>query len=136
MSTATPAAAGADPAFAADQAFFGALLAGDTGKLDELLAPEFLIVDVATGGVTDRAGFLEFVGSGQVRFAEIQPYAGETVVRCIGDVVIVVGRTRMTFSMPDATTVQVGSRYTHVFSAAAGRWQLVSAQGTQLREAA
>ena len=77
----------------------------------------------------------EFIGSGQVEFAEIRSYPDEAVVRRFGDVVVVVGRTRMSFTMPDATTVTVGSRYTHVFDALPdGRWQLASAQGTQIPE--
>jgi ketosteroid isomerase-like protein len=116
----------------ADRWFFDALLGADVAALDAVLAPEFLIVDVAAGAVTDRDAFIEFVASGAVRFTTIDSFPDEAVVRRFDNVTIVVGRTEMTFTMPDGTEVRAASRYTHVFVSSGGRWRLVSAQGTAI----
>ena len=42
----------------ADESFFQALLDRDVDALEQLLADRFLIVEVASGSVHDRAGFL------------------------------------------------------------------------------
>lgn len=52
-------------------AFFAGLLAADADALGQLLAPDFLIVDVARGGVTNRDEFVAAVRTGMVRFDEI-----------------------------------------------------------------
>ncbi|WP_028932528.1 YybH family protein [Pseudonocardia spinosispora] len=114
-----------------DRRFFDALLAADSAALDQVLAPEFLIVDVQAGGVTHRPEFLEFVVSGAVRFSRIESFPADAVVRVFGDTAVVVGRTAMELTMPDGTQVSAASRYTHVFVAERGHcWRLVSAQGT------
>jgi hypothetical protein len=46
-----------------DARFFRALLNRDVDSLRELLAPDFLIVDVNSGGLTSRADFLAAVDS-------------------------------------------------------------------------
>ncbi|MFC8528932.1 YybH family protein [Nocardia sp. NPDC057227] len=117
---------------AADRRFFDALLGADTAALEELLHPEFLIVDVAAGGVTARAEFVEFVGSAAVRFTRIDTDPAEATVREFGTTTVVVGRTAMEFTLPDGTAVTTASRYTHVFVSADGEFRLVSAQGTAI----
>ena len=122
-----------DDITATDGRFFDALLAADPGALDEVLAPDFLIVDVAAGGVTDRADFLAAVQAGAVRFDAIQSFPAEAVIRTYAGTAIVVGRTAMSFTLPDGAPVNAASRYTHVFVRAAdGRWRLASAQGTAI----
>jgi ketosteroid isomerase-like protein len=117
----------------ADAAFFDALLDGDVTDLEVLLAQEFLIVDVASGSVHDRAAFLEAISTGAVTFEEIETFAGETVFRPVGDGAgIVVGRTAMSFSDAEGRLTGVSSRYTHVFESDGPNWQLVSAQGTRI----
>ena len=121
---------------AADRAFFEALLSADEEALDSLLAPEFLIIDVSTAGVTRRPDFLSFVASAQVTFDVIETFPADSIVRELAGVVIVIGRTRMDFTMPDGTAVQAASRYTHIFTPTSnGEWQLASAQGTPIPNA-
>lgn len=121
---------------AADRAFFEALLSADEEALDALLAPEFLIVDVSTGGVTGRPDFLSFVASAQVTFDVIETFPADSIVREFAGAVVVVGRTRMAFTMPDGTAVQAASRYTHIFTPTSNdSWQLASAQGTPIPDA-
>ncbi len=119
-----------------DQRFFDALVAADTARLAELLADGFLLVAVNDGAVVDRAALLDAVAGGAVRFPAVRPFPDEAVVRRIGEVGVVVGRTAMNFTGDDGSTFTAGSRYTHVFARDAGAgWRLVSAQGTQITTA-
>ncbi len=121
-----------DAVAAADAALFAALLDRDLDALDRILAGEFLIVDVASGDVHQRAAFLEALESGAVTFHSIRAFTEEAVIRFAGaDVGIVVGRTEMSISAEDAS-IEVGSRYTHVFEREDGEWRLLSAQGTRI----
>ena len=115
-----------------DARFFQALLESDRDSLDELLAPDFLIVDVNAGGLTNRTDFLAAVDSGLVSFESIETSPEETVVREYPAAAIVIGTTAMRFQMADGSHVSVRSRYTHVFTRPKGKWQLASAQGTAL----
>lgn len=99
----------------AQWAFSAAVRAGDADRLDDLLASDFVIVDGASGGVHDRAAFLETVTNGSARVAPpAAEDAAEPLVRVYGV----------------DTAIVVGHGYTHVFRGLGGRWRLVSAQGT------
>ncbi|GAB3868834.1 hypothetical protein GCM10029964_126870 [Kibdelosporangium lantanae] len=110
---------------ARDQEFFDALVAADTERLDTLLADDFLLVGIADGAVVTKKDLLDAVSSGAVVFPAIQSFPGEAVVRQIGEVAVVVGRTTMSF-----TGFTAASRYTHVHT---GDGRLVSAQGTEIK---
>lgn len=117
----------------ADRAFFDALLVADAAALEDLLAADFLIVDVAAGAVTERAAFAAGVASRAVRFESIETTPSEARVRVYGEVAIVVGSTEMQLALPSGEALRAHSRYTHVFRRdAGGCWQLASAQGTQI----
>jgi ketosteroid isomerase-like protein len=115
-----------------DARFFSALLEADRDSLDELLAPDFLIVDVNAGGLTSRADLLAAVDSGLVSFESIETSPEDAIVREYPAAAIVIGTTAMRFRLADGSSVRVRSRYTHVFTQSDGNWQLVSAQGTAL----
>ena len=117
-----------DP-LAAEQEFFGALLAGKLEVLDRLLVDEFILVDVMRGGEITKAGLLAAVASGQAKFESIEP--SETRVRRFGSTAIVNGRTEMSGRV-GGTAFAVRSRYTHVYVEQQGRLRLASAQGTQI----
>lgn len=117
-----------------DQRFFDALTAGDAAVLDELLAPDFLIVAIDDGAVAGRADLVGLVKSGRLAFPSIESFPAEAVVRFAGEVAIVVGRTAMTFTAADGRAFTAGSRYTHVFQASPTGWQLLSAQGTKIAD--
>jgi ketosteroid isomerase-like protein len=118
---------------ASDDAFFGALLAADLTALADVLTEDFVIVDVMSGGVTERGALLEALASNVVRFVDIVRDAAEALVRTRPGVAIVIGRTEMTMRLgPDV--VRARSRYTHVFAEEDGRWRLLSAQGTSLAD--
>lgn len=124
----------ADQVTRTDAAFFQALLDQDVNALDGLLGDDFLIVQVGTGSVHSRSEFLAAVETGLVVFKTIDVDASDTIVRLYGGVAIVVGRTRMTMTAPDGSTVEAASRYSHVFATDGDEWRLVSAQGTAISE--
>jgi ketosteroid isomerase-like protein len=120
-----------------DQEFLDALVAADARRLGEVVDSDFLIVDVTSGAVTNRADFIALVESGQVVFKEVESFPSEAILRQFENTVVMIGRTRMSFTTPDGHLARVSSRYTHVFAATpSGNWQLVSAQGTALPEGA
>ena len=126
-------AAERDSILATDAAFFAALLSADARKLEDLLAEDFVIVDVNQGAVTARAPFIGFVASGAARFDAIDTTPADCVVRIYGDAAVVVGATAMRFKLEDGTSFAARSRYTHVFvRAPSGAWRLASAQGTPI----
>ncbi|GAA3202327.1 nuclear transport factor 2 family protein [Nonomuraea helvata] len=117
-----------------DQSFFDALVAGDLGVLEELLSDDFILVGLQDGAVADKRIVLDLVASGALEFPRIDSFPDEAIVRVIGNVGIVVGRTGMNVTNPDGTMYSAGSRYTHVYATGSpGAWRLTSAQGTAIR---
>ncbi|MFI7423647.1 YybH family protein [Nonomuraea sp. NPDC049684] len=117
-----------------DQSFFDALVADDHDRLRDLLADDFVLVGVEDGAVAGKDVLLDLVTSGSLQFPKIDSFPDEAIVRVIGDVGIVVGRTGMNFTNPDGSTFSAGSRYTHVYAVGHdGNWRLVSAQGTAIK---
>jgi ketosteroid isomerase-like protein len=122
----TPASEGA---LAVDQRFFQALRMADTAALAELLADDFLLIDVLQGGEISRSALIDAVRSGLLTFDVVD--VAESRVRRYGAVAVVTGRTRMGGRAGDQPW-SARSRYTHVFVEQRGRWRMVSAQGTQI----
>ncbi|MEV4390870.1 nuclear transport factor 2 family protein [Nonomuraea sp. NPDC049607] len=117
-----------------DQSFFDALVANDHDRLNDLLTDDFVLVGVEDGAVAGKGVLLDLVASGSLRFPKIDSFPDEAIVRVIGQVGIVVGRTGMNFTNPDGSTFSAGSRYTHVYASGGdGSWRLVSAQGTAIK---
>jgi ketosteroid isomerase-like protein len=129
----TSEAATRDALRATDRAFFHALVARDLPALEELLASDFLIVDVGSGGVHARDQLLDAVRDGSVVFDSIEEHPDDALTRREGDVGITVGRTSMSLASAGEPPARIDSRYTHVFRSSDGRWQLISAQGTPIR---
>jgi ketosteroid isomerase-like protein len=122
---------GTEAVLDADAAFFRALLAGDTDALRSLLADDFVIIDVMSGGVTPAADLIGALGAGFVRFTSVREVDEERSVRRSGDAAVVIGRTEMTVEIEGAP-VTARSRYAHVFVRDDDRWRLWSAQGTPI----
>jgi ketosteroid isomerase-like protein len=118
---------------ACDQDFFDALVAADGTGLTQLLADNFILVGIADGAVVTKTDLLAAVSCSAVVFSAVRSFPDEAVIRVIGEVGVVVGRTAMTFTGSDGTALTAGSRYTHVYARADGSWRLVSAQGTEIR---
>lgn len=121
------AASGAERA---EDEFFAALVAGDVRRIEEVLDEEFLIVDVMSGGVADRASFVAAVRDRLVEFERVALV--ERVTRRYGDTAIIVGRTEMSGTF-GGDGFAAASRYTHVLVCGGdGRWRLATAQGTRI----
>lgn len=116
-----------------DTAFFTALLRRDVPALEALLADDFVIVEVGTGSVHPRTAFLNAIRDGIVAFEAIETFPEEALVRHYTSIAIVVGRTNMSFGGADDSTFHAASRYIHVFRTDGDDWQLISAQGTPMR---
>src|SRR5262249_19790856 len=64
-----PKAMDSEPAvLAADKTFFSSLLTGAVGTLDQLLAADFLLVDVLRGAEVPKPVLLAALAAGQIRF--------------------------------------------------------------------
>jgi ketosteroid isomerase-like protein len=116
----------------AENGFFGALLAFDRAALSDLLAPDFVLIDVLTGTEIPREILVDAVGSRQLVFESIVRADGR--VRQYGDTAIVTGETRMRGRYSEQSFI-AHSRYTHVYVRGAAGWQLVTAQGTPIAPA-
>jgi ketosteroid isomerase-like protein len=114
---------------AADEQFFIALMQADSGALDRLLADDFILVDVLSGSVIEKALLVSLVGSGRLVFEAIQPVPAELRVRPYRNTGVVTGRTQMS-GRYEGSPWSARSRYTHVYVEQEGTWRLVSAQGT------
>ena len=114
-----------------ERRFFSALIRNQIA-LDELLSDDSLLIDVLSGSEVIKSELLAVLKSGQLRFEAIQPL--DSRVRFYNGTAIVTGSTRMTGHF-GADQFSVHSRYTHVYVKMVDEWQLVSAQGTQLRAA-
>ena len=115
----------------ADHQFFDALTAGDLAKLEALLTDDFVLIDVMGGSEIDKSALLSAMRSGTLKFLSIVP--GESRVKVVGEVAIVVGTTRMRGSF-EGNVFETGSRYTHIFVRAGDAWRLTAAQGTRLNQ--
>ena len=118
----------ADPV-TAEQQFFSALTSADLHSLDQILAVDFLLIDVMSGSEVTKTALMDVLRSGMLKFEVILPL--EKRVRLYETTAIVTGRTQMN-GMFNGERFTLNSRYTHVYVEHHGRWQLVSAQGTQI----
>jgi hypothetical protein len=117
---------------AAERRFFTALVEGNLNDLEEVLANDFLLIDVMSGSEVPRAAMLDVLRSGQLKFESIEP--AEARVRRYGATAVITGRTEMSMRFGE-TALAARSRYTHVFVEQGGRWRMVAAQGTQIAPA-
>jgi len=109
--------------------FFQALLTNNAGALRDLLARDFILVDVFKGAEIDKASFIAVLETGQLKFEKIERPGSR--IRRYKNVAVVVGQTHMAGQFA-GNPFAVGSRYTHVYVQMAGPWLMVSAQGTPI----
>jgi len=96
---------------------------GDVRRFDQLLADDFMCSN-PDGSLIDRKAFLEQTAK-PVTISGLE--AHDVVVRLLGDVAIVHGRT--TYTAADG--VAGAGRYTDVWARRDGRWLAVSAHVTR-----
>ena len=111
-----------------EREFFAALLQADLEALERVLADDFLLIDVMRGAEITKASLLGVLGSGQLRFEDIEPT--DQRVRLYRATAVVTGRTRMRGRF-GGTPFAALSRY-HVYVEQYGRWRLVAARGTPI----
>lgn len=114
---------------AAEAAFFDALVRGSREQLEDVLGPDFVLIDVMSGSEIPRAALVDLVGSGQLIFDSIERL--EARVRLYTGMAVVTGATRLS-GRYDGQSFGAHSRYTHVYEKTPDRWRLVSAQGTPI----
>ncbi len=117
-----------DP-LAADHQFFTAMVQGDLAVLDEILADDFVLIEVMKGSEVSKSDLLEVLRSGQLKFQTIEPF--DNRVRLYQTAAVVTGRTKMSGRFGE-TPFSTSSRYTHVYVRQPDRWRMVSAQGTPI----
>lgn len=117
-----------DP-LATDHQFFSALIQDDMAALDQILADDFVLIEVMGGSEVSKSGLLEVLRSGQLKFQTIEP--ADNRVRLYQTAAIVTGRTEMSGRFGE-TPFSTSSRYTHVYFRQPDRWRMVSAQGTPI----
>jgi ketosteroid isomerase-like protein len=110
-----------------ERRFFSALI-GQVAALDELLADDFLLIDVFSGTEVTKRDLLGVMRSGELKFEEIK--RNEWRVRFYNGTAVVTGSTKMQGRF-GGEPFAVSSRYTHIYAKLVDEWQLVSAQGTR-----
>jgi len=118
---------------ASEEAFFAGLLAGDATALEQVLAEDFILVEVLNGDVVPRAGLLEALRAGDLVFMSVARDETEVLIRHRPGVAVVVGHTHMAMRYLGVQAV-TGSRYTHVYVYEDQCWRLLTAQGTGLSD--
>lgn len=117
-----------DP-LAAEKQFFSALLGAKQEALDQVLADDFILIDVMSGSEISKPALLGAIASGTVQFESIEVI--ESKVRSFPHTAVVTGSTQMRVRFGEAP-FSAHSRYTHVYVEQQGRWRLVAAQGTPI----
>jgi ketosteroid isomerase-like protein len=112
-----------------DRQFFSALIAGSLENLSQILADDFIMIEVMGGSEVTKSSLLGAMESGQLEFETVEP--AEMRVRTYQTTAVVTGRTQMSGRFA-GTPFAVSSRYTHVYVEQQGRWRLAAAQGTQI----
>jgi len=115
---------------AAEDAFFSALVTGQTKRLQDVITDDFLLCDVMRGGLIPGKDLIAAMESGALKFNAIVPLSA-TLTRVHGTTAVVTGETRMNGSF-QGQPWEAHSRYTHVYIEDSGRWRLLSAQGTPI----
>lgn len=112
---------------ALEQQLAAAWVGGDRAFIEELLAPEWTVIDI-TGRVLTRDDVLEET-FGSADRSILSMDVDDMEVRLLGTVAIVRGRTRATGSYR-GEAASVTLRFTDVFHDRDGRWTIVASQGT------
>jgi ketosteroid isomerase-like protein len=106
---------------------FKAMVNGDVGTLERLLAVELSDIGT-TGRIEDKHAFLYGIKSGKTKYSSIIP--SERQVHVMGTVATVIGVAVVRGE--DAQGGDIGIRYTTVYVLRDGRWQMVAWQSTSI----
>lgn len=112
----------------ADETRIYAMLAADTGALDDMLAPDCVYVH-SNGVAQTKAQFLAALKSGQLKYVAVR-YTTPPRVRLHGEAAVLQGAAQIEVVGPDGKTVKPTLLVTAVYAMINDRWQLVSYQST------
>jgi len=118
---------------ASEEAFFAGLLAGDATALEQVLAEDFILVDVLNGDVVPRAGLLEALRAGDLVVMSVARDEADVLIRHRSGLAVVIGRTHTVMRYLGVQTA-TGSWYTHMYVHDGQCWRRLTAQGTALSD--
>jgi ketosteroid isomerase-like protein len=113
---------------AADEARYQALYRLDVEALARMLADDYVHVH-ANGTIDDRSAFLASIRAARYRFVRAER-TGQSV-RCVGDVVLLHGRTATTLDVAGETR-WMNNAFSTVWARVGGRLQLLHWQATKM----
>lgn len=108
-----------------------ATLKNDIEANDRVLADNWVNIN-ADGSVTTKAKLMELLKDGSFKIMSIEN--DEVMVRPFGDAAVVTGRATTKRAGQDSETVTRQVRFTRVYAKRLGRWQVVSAHNTLIRQ--
>jgi len=108
-----------------------ATLKNDLAANDRLLADKWINVN-PDGSVTTKAKLLELLKAGSFTILSIEN--DEVMVRVFGDAAVVTGRSTTKRAGEGGEIVTRQVRFTRVYARNHGRWQVVSAHNTLIRQ--
>lgn len=108
-----------------------ATLKNDIEANDRLLADNWVNVNT-DGSVTTKAKLMELLKDGSFKIMSIDN--DEVMVRLFGDAAVVTGLSTTKRAGQDSEVVTRQVRFTRVYAKRQGRWQVVSAHNTLIRQ--
>ena len=109
--------------------WFEAIMAGDTAPFAELLADDFRYVDIF-GAIRDAAGYHALLAD--IPAGNLTMTLGEVNGREIGPLVCAVGDYTVKGHLADGKDVSSHTRFTALWSTAAGSWRCHSHHATTI----
>jgi len=108
-----------------------ATLKNDLEANDRLLADNWINVN-PDGSVTSKAKLMELLKEGSFKIMSIDN--DEVMVRVFGDAAVVTGRSTTRRAGQDNEVISRQVRFTRVYAKKQGRWHVVSAHNTLIRQ--
>lgn len=108
-----------------------ATLKNDIEANDRLLADNWVNIN-PDGSLTTKAKLMELLKGGSFKIMSIDN--DEVMVRLYGDAVVVTGRSTSKRAGQESEVVARQVRFTRVYAKRQGRWQVVSAHNTLIRQ--
>ena len=108
-----------------------ATLKNDLEANDRLLADNWINVN-PDGSVTSKAKLMELLKEGSFKIMSIDN--DEVMVRVFGDAAVVTGRSTTRRAGQDDIVISRQVRFTRVYAKTRGRWHVVSAHNTLIRQ--
>lgn len=108
-----------------------ATLKNDVEANDRMLADNWMNIN-PDGSVTTKAQLMELLKTSSFKIASIEN--DEVLVRAYGDMAVVTGRSTTSRAGQGNETIVRQVRFTRVYARTRGRWQVVSAHNTLIRQ--